>query len=59
MFNLSKEAIERSSFVYASPKNDTLPCLCEGADVFDVLCPVSKKTGHRENPFIACEGSSS
>lgn len=27
------------------------PSIIEGADIFDVLCPVSKKTGHRENPL--------
>lgn len=28
-----------------------LPTIIEGAEVYDVLCPVSKKTGHRENPL--------
>lgn len=28
-----------------------LPNVIEGAEVYDVLCPVSKKTGHRENPL--------
>lgn len=52
MFNLTSVAIERSqNFFIESEKNDKLPSLCEGADVFDVLCPVSKKTGHRENPL--------
>ena len=27
------------------------PCIIEGADVYDTLCPVSKATGHRENPL--------
>ena len=27
------------------------PTVIEGAEVYDVLCPVSKKTGHRENPL--------
>lgn len=28
-----------------------LPTIIEGAEVYEVLCPVSKKTGHRENPL--------
>lgn len=28
-----------------------LPTIIEGAEVYDCLCPVSKKTGHRENPL--------
>lgn len=30
---------------------DSNPCVIEGAEIFDVLCPVSKLTGHRENPL--------
>lgn len=32
--------------------NDTFrPCVIEGADLLDTLCPVSKFTGARESPF--------
>lgn len=27
------------------------PSVLEGSDIFDLLCPVSKLTGHRENPL--------
>lgn len=27
------------------------PCIIDGVDVLDALCPVSKKTGLRENPL--------
>lgn len=51
-FGLSKEAYERATTLKASEKvNKEVPIIIEGADVFDVLCPVSKKTGHRENPL--------
>lgn len=52
MFCLTNSALERSrDLFFETAKNEQLPSLCEGADVFDVLCPVSKKTGHRENPL--------
>lgn len=51
-FNLSNEALERSKNLKVVEKvNKEVPIIIEGADVFDVLCPVSKKTGHRENPL--------
>ena len=31
---------------------DNNPAICEGADIYDVLCPVSKLSGVRENPLL-------
>lgn len=51
-FNLSSETLERSQKLQVDENvNKDVPIIIEGADVFDVLCPVSKKTGHRENPL--------
>lgn len=51
-FNLSNQTIERiASLKVEEMVNKEVPIIIEGADVFDVLCPVSKKTGHRENPL--------
>lgn len=30
---------------------DGAPCIVDGVDILDILCPVSKKTGLRENPL--------
>ena len=32
-------------------RNNELPVLIEGADIYDVLCPVNKFTGCRANPL--------
>ena len=41
----------RKGFVNDQIREDTNPVVLEGAEVFDILCPVSKLTGHRENPL--------
>lgn len=50
-FNLTNIAVERSMVRLFVERSQGLPVVIEGADVFDVLCPVSHKTGHRENPL--------
>lgn len=47
MFNL-RNLPAKESVNYPIPDS---PCICDGADVYDVLCPVSKLTGVRENPL--------
>lgn len=44
-FNNRKKVVSDESF-----KSD-LPNLIDGVDILDALCPVSKKTGLRENPL--------
>lgn len=51
MFNLTPEALARVQQLSVPVIKVDLPIIIEGADVFDVLCPVSKATGHRENPL--------
>lgn len=51
MFCLNPLAILRCQTISVAEKKVELPNIIEGADVFDVLCPVSKATGHRENPL--------
>lgn len=51
MFNLTPQALARVHELSVPDKKVDLPTIIEGADVFDVLCPVSKATGHRENPL--------
>lgn len=51
MFCLNPLAILRCQDIRLAEKKVELPTIIEGADVFDVLCPVSKATGHRENPL--------
>lgn len=41
----------RAGIVNDQEREDLNPCVIEGAEVFDILCPVSKLTGHRENPL--------
>lgn len=49
MFNIPNSAKYHEAKVVN--RSEPLPSIVEGAEVYDTLCPVSKKTGHRENPL--------
>lgn len=51
MSYLAANGASNKGFVEKPFYRDGAPCLIDGVDILDSLCPVSKKTGLRENPI--------
>lgn len=50
-FFLKSSTFNNESFVEKDFYRDGAPCIVDGLDILNTLCPVSKKTGLRENPL--------
>lgn len=51
MSYLVSNGFTNKGFVEKEFYRDGAPCIIDGVDLLDILCPVSKKTGLRENPL--------
>lgn len=50
-FFLKSSTFNSEPFVEKEFYSDGAPCIVDGVDILDTLCPVSNKTGLRENPL--------